>query len=499
MGLPRIPLLLVPVLLSSGSVALADPRCRADGWCWLNPLPQGNSLLDVYAASASDAWAVGDRGTLIHWDGKAWTPADSGVPERLRAIAGHGASDVWAVGDRGVALHFDGTQWRAHPLPAKQPLLDVWVSPTGKAWVVAEGRVAAAGSPGVPGLVARWDGSDWRTLSPADLGFQTVWGSDDRNVWIGGGEKEPLRRWDGVRWTPLPLPDGVSAEGVRVARVRGLSPRDVFVIFSPAAGEGSLDAFAWNGRGWSRLPATFTAAGGVWGLDDLWAPSRSRVWLRSSFSRGPVSPWHLVERGGVWAVERPELSGMDPRRLGGASDDDGWAVGDCGSLAHWNGRGWQVVSHNPAATPPPEPQGPRSVLWYDLTNPRLSGGKLWLTGTWPAPGDSEPVARASFVVDLAAATFASGKAPSLAPLKGCERRSFENGRGDRWELRQVGSSPEGATLVSHSIDGKKQPDVAFPRLEGAWVDERGAFWAWGDCGTVVTDPPASRQGQPAAR
>src|SRR5579859_7156086 len=30
------------------------------GWCWVNPLPQGNSLVAAWGAASNDVWAVGD-------------------------------------------------------------------------------------------------------------------------------------------------------------------------------------------------------------------------------------------------------------------------------------------------------------------------------------------------------------------------------------------------------------------------------------------------------
>jgi hypothetical protein len=40
--------------------------CSIDCWCWENPLPQGNSLFGVWGSSASDVFAVGRNGTILH-------------------------------------------------------------------------------------------------------------------------------------------------------------------------------------------------------------------------------------------------------------------------------------------------------------------------------------------------------------------------------------------------------------------------------------------------
>ena len=44
----------------------------AADWTWQNPLPQGNTLLDVWGNTGSDVFAVGGGGTILHYDGSAW-------------------------------------------------------------------------------------------------------------------------------------------------------------------------------------------------------------------------------------------------------------------------------------------------------------------------------------------------------------------------------------------------------------------------------------------
>ena len=90
----------------AGAIADAGPDagggaaavCSPDGWCWENPLPQGNSLQAVWGSGASDVWVVGRAGTILHWDGVGWSPIPSGTSAVLSAVWGSGADDAWAVG-----------------------------------------------------------------------------------------------------------------------------------------------------------------------------------------------------------------------------------------------------------------------------------------------------------------------------------------------------------------------------------------------------------------
>ena len=95
--------------------AAQPPICEADGWCWMNPLPQGRHLRAVWAASPGDVWAgVMAPGRFLHRGNDGiWTSVSSGVEIFATAIWGSGPSSVWAVGafGPGVILHWDGVRW----------------------------------------------------------------------------------------------------------------------------------------------------------------------------------------------------------------------------------------------------------------------------------------------------------------------------------------------------------------------------------------------------
>lgn len=52
-----------------------------------------------------DVFAVGERGTLLHYDGSAWRPQASGTQASLKGIWGSGPHDIFVVGDAGTVLH----------------------------------------------------------------------------------------------------------------------------------------------------------------------------------------------------------------------------------------------------------------------------------------------------------------------------------------------------------------------------------------------------------
>ena len=65
----------------------------------------------VWSDGAGDAWAVGDNGRIVRWDGTAWTAETSPTTMRLTAIWGEGPDELWAAGEEGALLSWNGTEW----------------------------------------------------------------------------------------------------------------------------------------------------------------------------------------------------------------------------------------------------------------------------------------------------------------------------------------------------------------------------------------------------
>ena len=76
----------------------------------------------AFAASnrtpAKDTFVVGAEGTILYSQkGSAFVKQESGTTERLRGVWGasrtgsSAAKNVYAVGDAGTVLHFDGVKW----------------------------------------------------------------------------------------------------------------------------------------------------------------------------------------------------------------------------------------------------------------------------------------------------------------------------------------------------------------------------------------------------
>lgn len=251
-------------------------RWNGTAWSHVAAL-RWRTLNDVWGASASSVWGVGDKGELVRWDGTAWTLfrydgtsvsakglGDFDTPARsysLRGVWGSSATNVFAVGDSGVVLRYNGTTWTRMTTPVTAPLTDVWGSGAsdvyattaagqlirynGTAWSV----VAAVQAPGAlwgvwgtaannvyaagdGGMLYRWDGANWQRIRlPTRAALYAVGGTGASNVFVGGADGA-LYRYSGTAWIPEKALGGSSL-------VRGFwgTGTDVF-----AAGNGGLVA-----------------------------------------------------------------------------------------------------------------------------------------------------------------------------------------------------------------------------------------------------------------
>jgi hypothetical protein len=112
------------------------------------------------ATSATNVWAIGGSGAILHWNGRRWTCALT--KDNLRSVSTSSADNAWAVGFSGygtwaVAWHWNGHSWKQVMTPQLGPvnsLQDVAVIPrSGGAWAV--------GSTNHGTLMLHWNGTAW--------------------------------------------------------------------------------------------------------------------------------------------------------------------------------------------------------------------------------------------------------------------------------------------------------------------------------------------------
>lgn len=67
--------------------------------------PTVQGINHVYGFGPFDVYAVGNLGTILHWNGSSWASLFSGVGPNINRVWGYSNASVWAVGAGGVLLN----------------------------------------------------------------------------------------------------------------------------------------------------------------------------------------------------------------------------------------------------------------------------------------------------------------------------------------------------------------------------------------------------------
>ncbi len=181
-----------------------------DGSDWApQTVPDGTGLLVwSFGFGSDDVFAVGLEGSVVHYDGTAWTALDSGTDESLWGVWGTSNTDLWVVGgtpDVGdpLILHYDGTSFTEVVLdPAQNSRMATTIF---KVWGIGS-KVFAVGQ---RGLIIEWNGTQWvenLAGADADQDFVSLWGtSEDHIVAVGGRSNGRTSVYDGTTWTTTSL------------------------------------------------------------------------------------------------------------------------------------------------------------------------------------------------------------------------------------------------------------------------------------------------------
>lgn len=57
-------------------------------WYWQNPFIVGLDFFGIWGSSGSNVFAVGESGTIVHYDTTSWSPMMSGSTENLHGVWG---------------------------------------------------------------------------------------------------------------------------------------------------------------------------------------------------------------------------------------------------------------------------------------------------------------------------------------------------------------------------------------------------------------------------
>lgn len=303
-------------------VSFVPRLCSSAGVCQYNPLPTlSSTLYKAWGSGAQDAWAVGNSGTLLHYDGVAWTAVASGTPNALTEIHGTSATDAWAAGTIGTVLHYDGKQW----MPATLPVTTYSVSSlfsfgANDTWA------------GTFGAVWRWNGTAWTNTS-AGLPSETVyalWGTSSSDLWAA--LTNGVWRWDGTSWKR-----DMSAviQGKSIRSLRGFAANNLWAATSN-------EVFRFDGTNWTAVPAdNGITLSGIQGIGfspgpEVWFPATTGRVLRHAGTADCASQMKCWTQTALADFASNNFSG-----LYAASANQAHLVGSgVGTLVSYDGQSW---------------------------------------------------------------------------------------------------------------------------------------------------------------
>ena len=348
-----------------------------DGSAW-SAMSSGttNDLAGVWGSSATDVFAVGAGGTILHYDGSAWSAMSSGTTNDLAGVWGSSATDVFAVGDGGTILHYDGSAWSAMTSGTTNDLVGVWGSSATDVFAV-----------GLDGTILHYNGSAWSAMSSGTTnGLEGVWGSSATDVFAVGGplygptSQGTILHYDGSAWSSM-----TSGTTNILYGVWGSSATDVFAV---GAGGTILH---YDGSAWSAM-----SSGTTNGLVGVWGSSATNVFavggpLNGILSQGTIlhyddSAWSAMSSGtintlgGVW----------------GSSFSNVFAVGLFSTILHYPEQAGLTIS--------------TTTTVASSANPSVYGQSVTFTATVTGTGATGTVTFEDGSTTLGSATLSSGTA-----------------------------------------------------------------------------------------
>jgi len=485
---------------TSGPFPEAPGLCEF-GWCWSNPIPQGNGLTAVCGRSPSDVWFVGGVATILHWDGTAYSLVPIGNQNYFTAVWCSPGGSLWAVGERLIIKLTNGVLTDLTPTGTDVVSFE-GVSGTGENDVWIAGRFDAA---------YHWDGTRLTQMhkdatEPINAYFWDVMARAPNDVWFVSSTT--TYHYDGGTFTEAPLPGATtlgepclwwapgdlllaadvsgtwsqqgtgpwqkdpSLGGGELTRLFGPSSTDLWLTYRPFSELGHWDgtAFAEFDRNipeWTCVYAPdhdHVLVGGSGGrlarlattpalLKDRALVDEGRGWDLPSFTgiwsspdgdvQAVPGPYRLTANGWTPAPTTGKVGTLNA--IWGSSAHDVWAVGPGGNVAHFDGQSWSRV---------------------DVGLPDVDSSTLFaVTGT--GPKDVWAVGRLGQVAHYDGVSWKTGPTAGVADLNSV----WAPAPGEVWAVGGAGTLQRYTTAGGWTVTG-----VGDQTLNGIWGAATNDVW-----------------------
>lgn len=285
--------------LQDGACSTATDCTSVDFCATAFPVTRQTALNAIWGSGATDIWAVGTRGTILHGDGKSFTAVGSGGTDIYFSVWGWGTNDVWILSPT-TPLRSQGFSNGSATFTEQKG-----------ATFAANPRIWAGLSTSASGIWLAGDYS-WKFGDPA----ASFWKFEDD----GDG---------GTAWKGAPsCPAGQNcASSIRSLWASG--PNDVWAVGSTGQAFRMDDPSTGH---WTQLDTRVNhTLFGIWGSgpNDVWAVGDGGTILHTTKTTGPWT-----------SVASPTTNPL--RGIWGSGPNDIWAVGDGGTVVHYDGTSWAL-------------------------------------------------------------------------------------------------------------------------------------------------------------
>lgn len=217
----------------------------------------------MFGLDSNNIWAVGynlgpyDEALVAQFDGIEWKTVyvDINVPG-LFAVWASAPNDVFAVGSKGTIIHYNGSTWEVMQTGWNKNLYDVWGFGSNDVFACG-GNNPTVGDTSKP-LLLHYDGNTWEslldTINYPERSIETVWGSSPDNIFFQGYYKENGLYQGNITegWNFVPIPD----DNNDMNKIRGSSDHNIFIVGSFGI------AVHYNGINWQMYPELLKEPGG---------------------------------------------------------------------------------------------------------------------------------------------------------------------------------------------------------------------------------------------
>lgn len=232
-------------------------------------LAPGASLVDVWAANANDAWAIGPNMTAYRSTdgGKNWATINLGASLVRTAIWGPNAASIYIASASGAVIQTttSGMFWNSYATGTTQTLRAIWGTAADNMYVVGDAGQIRRSITG---------GGSWIDQTNATVTSQPLYGvggTGINNIIAVGANGTIVRSTNSTSWTTVQ--SGVTTQ---LNAVRAVAIDSIWAVGNTGTVLKSAD-----GANWTKLnfPSSLNAVD-VWGVDinDVYVTTTGGVW-----------------------------------------------------------------------------------------------------------------------------------------------------------------------------------------------------------------------------